>query len=192
MILGINGIETDLVPSYQNQTQEDIESGRARINSADSIVSFDSGSGHSDDALLPEVRIKRSKSKVTNVIQSYGSGHSEIPGSSGITTSPRRTNRENLSLLRARHRSSSYEEIGEIADYENSFPGMYKDKESNFINLSQRVIIVQISKQANGNHAFSCKLVNISMNSTCLSIKTNVLLPSCNNLLSYSDNSCTL
>ena len=96
MILGVNGIESDLVPSYQNQTQEDIESGRARINSADSIVSFDSGSGHSDDALLPEVRIKRTKNKVANVIQSYGSGHSEIPGSSGVTTSPRRTNRENL------------------------------------------------------------------------------------------------
>jgi len=124
---GINGIEAVVVPSYQNQTQEDIESGRARINSTDSIVSFDSGSGHSDDALLPEVRVKGSKSrgsknKVVNSIQSYGSGHSEIPGTSGVSTSPRRTNRENLSLLRGRHRSSSYEEIGEIAEYENSFP----------------------------------------------------------------------
>ena len=133
LIVGINGIEAVVVPSYQNQTQEDIESGRARINSTDSIVSFDSGSGHSDDALLPEVRVKGSKSrgsknKVVNSIQSYGSGHSEIPGTSGVSTSPRRTNRENLSLLRGRHRSRSYEEIGEIAEYENSFPGMYKSK----------------------------------------------------------------
>ena len=116
-------MKTDVVPSYQNQTQEDIESGRSRINSADSIVSFDSGSGHSDDALLPEVRVKRSKNRVPNAIQSYGSGITEIPGTSGVTTSPRRTNRENLSLLRGRHRSSSYEEIGEIPEYENSFPG---------------------------------------------------------------------
>ena len=122
-------MKTEIVPSYQNQTQEDIESGRSRINSADSIVSFDSGSGHSDDALLPEVKVKRSKNRVSNAIQSYGiiqsssSGITEIPGTSGVTTSPRRTNRENLSLLRGRHRSSSYEEIGEIPEYENSFPG---------------------------------------------------------------------
>jgi len=125
---GVNGVKTEIVPSYQNQTQQDIESGRSRINSADSIVSFDSGSGHSDDALLPEVKVKRSKNRVSNAIQSYGiiqsssSAITEIPGTSGVTTSPRRTNRENLSLLRGRHRSSSYEEIGEIPEYENSFP----------------------------------------------------------------------
>ena len=143
-------MQSDIVPSYQNQTQEDIESGRARINSADSIVSFDSGSGHSDDALLPEVRVKRSKNKVPNVIQSYGSGHSEIPGTSGVTTSPRRTNRENLSLLRARHRSSSYEEIGEIPEYENSFPGRCRTAQ-------------WIKRIAIQNHAFfmqTCKYLN--------------------------------
>ena len=69
--------KTGAIPSYQNQTQADIESGRARVNSADSIGSFGSGSGHSDDALLPEVQVKRSKGlskHVSNVIHSYGTG----------------------------------------------------------------------------------------------------------------------
>ena len=126
-ILGTDTNKVDEIPSYQNQTQADIESGRARVNSADSVVSFGSGSGHSDDALLPEVKVKRSKGfskQASNVLQSYGSGQDgQTPSAS--TSSPRRSNRENLSLLRGRHRSSSYEEIGEIPEYENSFPGNY-------------------------------------------------------------------
>ena len=120
--------KNDLVPSYQNQTQADIESGRVRINSADSLGSFGSGSGHSDDALLPEVKIKRSKGtskQSTNVIQSYGTEPCDGPSTSTMGSSPRRSNLENLSLLRGRHRSSSYEEIGEIPEYENNFPGIY-------------------------------------------------------------------
>ena len=129
--LGIDLNKNDAIPSYQNQTQADIESGRGRINSAGSTGSFGSGSGHSDDALLPEVRVKRSTkglSKVaSNVIQTYGSGQCNGASTSGVS-SPRRTNRENASLLRARHRSSSYEEIGEIPEYENNFPGMYYER----------------------------------------------------------------
>ena len=126
-MLGTDPDKIDEIPSYQNQTQADIESGRARVNSADSVVSFGSGSGHSDDALLPEVKVKRCKGfskQASNVIQSYGSGQ-DGQASSASTSSPRRSNRENLSLLRGRHRSSSYEEIGEIPEYENSFPGIY-------------------------------------------------------------------
>ena len=124
-VVGTDTNKIDDIPSYQNQTQADIESGRARISSAESVVSFGSGSGHSDDALLPEVKVKRSKvfsKQASNIIQSYGSSHDgQVPSTS--TSSPRRSNNENLSLLRGRHRSSSYEEIGEIAEYENSFPG---------------------------------------------------------------------
>lgn len=126
-IVGTDTNKVGEIPSYQNQTQADIESGRARVNSADSVVSFGSGSGHSDDALLPEVKVKRCNGfskQASNVIQSYGSGQ-EGQAPSASTSSPRRSNRENLSLLRGRHRSSSYEEIGEIPEYENSFPGIY-------------------------------------------------------------------
>ena len=121
-------IESDEIPSYQNQTQADIESERSRMNSVGSVGSFGSGSGHSDDALLPEVRVKNAKGltkTASSVIQSYGSsGQGDGPSSSGNSLSPRRTNRENVSLLRGRHRSNSYEEIGEIPEYENNFPGM--------------------------------------------------------------------
>ena len=123
-------MKNDVIPSYQNQTQADIESGRSRINSADSVGSFGSGSGHSDDALLPEVIVKSSKclsKAASKVIQSYGSGQCDGPSTSGIGISPGRTNRENASLLRGSSllRSDSYEEIGEIPEYENDFPGMY-------------------------------------------------------------------
>jgi phosphatidylinositol 4-kinase type 2 len=80
--------------TYQNQTAEDIESGRARMDSVTSVTSY--GSGGSDEALLPEVR---------------------------VATSPRRTNRENLPLLRgvrAQQRSTDYEDID--VESSNNFP----------------------------------------------------------------------
>jgi len=82
----------DLVRTYQNQTAEDIESGRARMDSVTSC-----GSGGSEDALLPEVR---------------------------VATSPRRTNRENLPLLRGRGRQrvQEYEDIDDLESL-NVFPG---------------------------------------------------------------------
>ena len=112
------------MPSYQNQTQADIESGRSRMNSVESIGSFGSGSGHSDDALLPEVRIKKGgvTKNAAPAIQTYGSSQSDGAGPSGIS-SPRRANRENISLLRGRHRSNSYEEIGEAPEIDNDFTG---------------------------------------------------------------------
>lgn len=94
-------VDTEQIPSYQNQTAADIESGRARM---DSVGSY--GSGGSDEALLPDVGYKQ--------------------GAVG-PTSPRRGNRENLPLLGGRrgeyHRHSSYEEIE--ADH-NVFPGRQK------------------------------------------------------------------
>lgn len=81
---GAVGGEVDSLRTYQNQTAEDIESGRARM---DSVTSY--GSGGSEEALLPEVRV-----------------------ANGLT-SPRRTNRENLPLLRGRghQRLTEYEDI---------------------------------------------------------------------------------
>ena len=82
--------------TYQNQTAEDIESGRARMDSVTSVTSY--GSGGSDEALLPEVR---------------------------VATSPRRTNRENLPLLRGirgQQRSTDYEDIDDNESL-NTFPG---------------------------------------------------------------------
>ena len=111
------------MPSYQNQTQADIESGRSRMNSVESIGSLGSGSGHSDDALLPEVRIKGGVAKIApSAIQTYGSSQNDGAGPSGLS-SPRRANLENISLLRGRHRSNSYEEIGEAPEIENDFSG---------------------------------------------------------------------
>ena len=74
--------------TYQNQTAEDIESGRARM---DSVTSY--GSGGSEEALLPEISFT-------------GNGSARL-------TSPRRTNRENLPLLRGRGplRPAQYEDI---------------------------------------------------------------------------------
>ena len=79
------------IRTYQNQTAEDIESGRARM---DSVTSY--GSGGSEEALLPEVRITHS--------------------------SPRRGggNRENLPLLRG-SRLQDYEDID--VESVNVFPG---------------------------------------------------------------------
>lgn len=77
------------LPTYQNQSAADIESGRSRI---DSIGSYTSNG--SDEALLPQQQTTSSSSKAT--------------------TSPRRAQRENLPLL-ARNTSaggrSAYEEI---------------------------------------------------------------------------------
>ena len=96
------------IRSYQNQTAEDIESGRARINSVGSY-----GSGHSEDALLPEVHV---------IKKSGGNG-----GQSDALLSPSRRLRsaaENQPLLRHHHRSSSYEDIDSANDSEdNLFPG---------------------------------------------------------------------
>jgi len=78
--------------TYQNQTAEDIESGRARMDSVTSVTSY--GSGGSDEALLPEVR---------------------------VATSPRRTNRENLPLLSRVQRSTDYEDIDDNESL-NTFP----------------------------------------------------------------------
>ena len=58
-----------------------------------SVTSY--GSGGSDEALLPEVR---------------------------VATSPRRTNRENLPLLSRVHRSTDYEDIDDNESL-NTFPG---------------------------------------------------------------------
>jgi len=82
----------EALKTYQNQTAEDIESGRARM---DSVTSY--GSGGSDEALLPEVR---------------------------VATSPRRTNRENLPLLRgvrSQQRPADYEDIDDTESL-NVFP----------------------------------------------------------------------
>ena len=84
--------------TYQNQTAEDIESGRARIDSVSSFGRMDSvtsyGSGGSEEELLPQVRV----------------------------TSPRRTNRENLPLLRGRgNHHQDYEDID--VESENVFTG---------------------------------------------------------------------
>ena len=89
------------IRTYQNQTAEDIESGRARM---DSVTSY--GSGGSDEALLPEVRITNS--------------------------SPRRGNRENLPLLRGRQahqRLHDYEDID--VESVNVFAGNFKAKHGN-------------------------------------------------------------
>jgi len=87
--LGAEAI-SEALRTYQNQTAEDIESGRARM---DSVTSY--GSGGSDEALLPEVR---------------------------IATSPRRTNRENLPLLRGARTQQrpDYEDID--VESNNVFP----------------------------------------------------------------------
>ena len=92
---GAVGGEVDSLRTYQNQTAEDIESGRARM---DSVTSY--GSGGSEEALLPEVRV-----------------------ANGLT-SPRRTNRENLPLLRGRghQRLTEYEDID--VESANVFQGM--------------------------------------------------------------------
>ena len=88
--------------SYQNQTAEDIESGRARM---DSVTSY--GSGGSEEALLA----------------SDASFASSNP--SRLQTSPRRTNRENLPLLRGRghQRLQDYEDID--LDNLNVFTGEF-------------------------------------------------------------------
>lgn len=78
--------DSDYLRTYQNQTAEDIESGRARI---DSVTSY--GSSTSEDGLLPDVKVKN------------GGVHS--PTRSGRS-------RENFPLLRGpRIRHNSYDEI---------------------------------------------------------------------------------
>ena len=49
--------------SYQNQTAQDIESGRSRINSVGSF-----SSNHSDDALLPDVHVIKKSGGGGNVV----------------------------------------------------------------------------------------------------------------------------
>jgi hypothetical protein len=93
--IGVDAVEVlgdddvNYIKTYQNQTAEDIESGRARI---DSVASY--GSGGSEEALLPDVGFNPSST-------------------TRLPTSPRRTNRENLPLLRGagHQRMSSYEDI---------------------------------------------------------------------------------
>lgn len=99
--------------SYQNQTAEDIESGRARM---DSVTSY--GSGGSEEALLA----------------SDASFASSNP--SRLQTSPRRTNRENLPLLRGRghQRLQDYEDID--LDNLNVFTG-------EFFTLALTITLVQ-------------------------------------------------
>ena len=66
---------------------------------------------------------------MSNVIHSYGTGAlGENAGPSGMSNSPRRTSGESISLLRTRNRSADYEEIGEIPEYDNSFPGIHQNK----------------------------------------------------------------
>merc|ERR1712038_1358592 len=91
--------------SYQNQTAEDIESGRARM---DSVTSY--GSGGSEEALLAPDTISFSNSN-------SNSATTRLP------TSPRRANRENLPLLRGgrvHQRLTEYEDID--SDNDNIFP----------------------------------------------------------------------
>ena len=65
---------------------------------------------------------------MSNVIHSYGTGAlGENAGPSGMSNSPRRTSGESISLLRTRNRSADYEEIGEIPEYDNSFPGIHQN-----------------------------------------------------------------
>jgi len=89
--------------SYQNQTAEDIESGRARM---DSVTSY--GSGGSEEALLAPDTISFSNSTTATA---------------RLPTSPRKTNRENLPLLRGgrvHQRLTEYEDID--SDNDNIFP----------------------------------------------------------------------
>lgn len=99
---GLSDIEA--FKSYQNQTAEDIESGRARM---DSVTSY--GSGGSEEALLAPDTISFSNSTSTATTR--------------LPTSPRRTTRENLPLLsggRVHQRLDEYEDID--SDNENIFP----------------------------------------------------------------------
>ena len=87
------------IHSYQNQTAEDIASGRARI---DSVGSFTSGG--SEEALL--VDGGGARPKVTSPRRGRGGGGPP---------------RENAPLLSS-HRSRSYEEV-EDEDEDNTWPG---------------------------------------------------------------------
>lgn len=97
-------------PSYQNQTAADIALGRGRI---DSVGSY--GSGASDEALLPEQRPSGGK----------GKGKGKGKSSSGSASSPRKTNRENQSLLVRHQPGRSRNHYEEIEETENTFPGIY-------------------------------------------------------------------
>ena len=60
-LMTTEGALGEAVVSYQNQTAQDIESGRSRINSVGSYAS-----NHSDDALLPEVHVIKKANGVTS------------------------------------------------------------------------------------------------------------------------------
>jgi len=104
----------EAVVSYQNQTAQDIESGRSRINSVGSYAS-----NHSDDALLPEVHVIKKANGVTsaapeNVIVTSPSrrGMGGQRGAGGST--------ESQPLLSAHNRSSSYEDIDSALDSDDN------------------------------------------------------------------------
>lgn len=95
------------VPSYQNQTAADIESGRSRL---DSVGSFSSGA--SDEALL-----SNSSGLMPAPVGSVAPGPASPRRPASSSNFPRR---ENLPLLRGRnHARHQYEEIDE---HLNNFP----------------------------------------------------------------------
>jgi len=104
----------EAVVSYQNQTAQDIESGRSRINSVGSYAS-----NHSDDALLPEVHVIKKANGVTsaapeNVIVTSPSRRG-MGGQRGAGGSA-----ESQPLLSAHNRSSSYEDIDSALDSDDN------------------------------------------------------------------------
>lgn len=112
--------------SYQNQTAQDIESGRSRINSVGSF-----SSNHSDDALLPDVHVIKKSGGGGNVVAATASAVADA-----IVTSPTRAARnggglgaiprtsgggaENQPLLSNHNRSSSYEDIDSALDSDDN------------------------------------------------------------------------
>jgi len=108
------GALAEAVVSYQNQTAQDIESGRSRINSVGSYAS-----NHSDDALLPEVHVIKKANGVTlatpeNVIVTSPSRRG-MGGQRGTGGSA-----ESQPLLSAHNRSSSYEDIDSALDSDDN------------------------------------------------------------------------
>jgi len=112
--------------SYQNQTAQDIESGRSRINSVGSY-----GSNHSDDALLPDVHVIKKANGAANVVTATANAVTEAMtspsrrggGGGGLGAIPRTTgggSAENQPLLSSHNRASSYEDIDSALDSDDN------------------------------------------------------------------------
>ena len=106
---------------------QDIESGRSRINSVGSYAS-----NHSDDALLPDVHVIKKANGATNVVSATASAVTEAmtsPSRRGLGAIPRTGgggggSAESQPLLSAHNRASSYEDIDSALDSDdNIFTG---------------------------------------------------------------------